>query len=138
MDEGKRELIRAWLTKALNDLDTARQIAALPSGHLDAAIYHCQQAAEKVVKGFLAFQDHRLERTHDIERLVEIAEAYEGRFAHWSDAAILLTPYATMYRYPGESAALEPTRPELEEALRLAGNFLDFVLSLLPSEARPG
>ena len=51
MDDAKRELVRAWLIKARNDLDTARQISAIPEGHLDSAIYHCQQAAEKAVKG---------------------------------------------------------------------------------------
>lgn len=38
MDEAKRELVRAWLIKARNDLDTVRQIGALPDGHLDSAI----------------------------------------------------------------------------------------------------
>ena len=77
MDDAKRELVRAWLIKARHDLDTARQISGLPDGHLDAAIYHCQQAAEKAVKGFLAFHNHRLERSHDIERLVTLASGYE-------------------------------------------------------------
>ena len=65
MDEAKRELVHAWLIKARNDLITARKIGALPDGPLDTAIYHCQQAAEKAVKGFLAFHDHRLERSHE-------------------------------------------------------------------------
>ena len=55
MDDAKRELVRAWLLKARSDLDTARQVGSHPEGHLDAAIYHCQQAAEKAVKGYLPF-----------------------------------------------------------------------------------
>jgi len=137
MDDAKRELIRAWLTKARNDLTTARGIGAMPDGPLDTAIYHCQQAAEKAVKGFLAFHDHRLERLHDVERLVELAGAYEASFAQWEDAAITLTPYATAYRYPGESATLEPSRAEFQEALELAANFVSFVLSLLPKQVHP-
>src|SRR6266705_739371 len=125
MDEAKRELVRAWLIKARNDLITARKIGALPDGPLDTAIYHCQQSAEKAVKGFLAFHDHRLERSHDVERLVELAEAYEPGFASWEDAAIILTPYATAYRYPGESTALEPSRVEFDEALELASNIFN-------------
>jgi HEPN domain-containing protein len=124
--------------KARRDLDTAQQLAALPGGHLDMAIYHCQQAAEKAVKGFLAFHDHRLERSHDVERLVELAANYEPRFADWEEAAILLTPYATEYRYPGESAQLEPSRIEFEDALKATSDFVSFVLSELPSDVRPG
>jgi len=137
MDDAKRELVRAWLIKARNDLDTARQVGSLPDGHLDTAIYHCQQAAEKSIKGFLAFRDHDLERTHDIRHLVQIAARYAAAFSGWMDAAITLTPYATAYRYPGGSATLEPTRAEFDEALNLAGNLGNFVLSLLPPEVQP-
>ena len=41
MDEAVAEITRLWLLKARNDLDTARQLAALAEGHLDTAIYHC-------------------------------------------------------------------------------------------------
>lgn len=137
MDEAKRELIRAWLIKARNDLDTARQVGALPDGHLDAAIYHCQQAAEKALKGVLAFHDHELERTHDLRRLIQVATRYNAAFSQWMDAAIVLTPYATAYRYPGESAVLEPSRAEFEEALNLAADLTAFALSVLPAEVKP-
>ncbi len=53
MDKSAAELSRAWLLKAHSDLHTAQQIGSLPDGHLDAGIYHCQQAAEKSLKGFL-------------------------------------------------------------------------------------
>ena len=137
MDDAKRELVRAWLIKARNDLTTAREIGALPEGPLDTAIYHCQQATEKAVKGFLAFKDHRLERSHDVERLVELATTYDTSFTDWEDAAITLTPYATAYRYPGESSTLEPGRDEFEEALKLATDLVTFVLSRLPAEIAP-
>jgi HEPN domain-containing protein len=137
MDDAKRELVQAWLIKARNDLTTARQVGAMQGGPLDTAIYHCQQAAEKAVKGLLAFHDHRLERSHDVERLVELAETYEPAFVRWEDAAITLTPYATAYRYPGESTTLEPSRGEFDEALKLASDLVSFVLSLLPKEVQP-
>ena len=89
------------------------------------------------MKGYLAFRDHRLERSHDVERLVELAGGYEASFKVHEDAAITLTPYATAYRYPGESATLEPSRAEFEEALKLAGDLVAFVLSLLPNDLHP-
>ena len=120
-----------------NSLKTARLIEASPDGPLDTAIYHCQQAAEKAVKGFLAHHDHRLERSHDIERLVTLASSYESGFANWTEAAITLTPYATAYRYPGETTTLEPSRAEFDEALVAAAGFVSYVLSLLPDELQP-
>ena len=53
------------------------------------------------------------------------------------DAAIILTPYAIAYRYPGDMASLEPDRAEFDEALEAAGKFVEDVLSLLPGEVQP-
>jgi HEPN domain-containing protein len=138
MDDARRQLVRAWRIRAQHDLDTAGLIAGLPQGHLDTAIYHCQQAAEKVVKAFLALHDHPLERTHDVERLVTIAATYDQRFGHWTESGVLLSPYATAYRYPGEGSDLEPTRAEFDEALSVATEFVSFVLTLLPADETVG
>ena len=69
MDEALSKLTREWLTKALHDLQTARITAGAVDGPLDTAIYHCQQVAEKTVKGWLTVRDVSFEKTHDIRRL---------------------------------------------------------------------
>ena len=51
MDEAQLELVRNWLTRASHDLSAARVLSARDEPLLDVAIYHCQQAAEKAVKG---------------------------------------------------------------------------------------
>ncbi|MBI2432887.1 MAG: HEPN domain-containing protein [Candidatus Hydrogenedentes bacterium] len=137
MDEAKCDLVRAWLIKARHDLDTAHQISGLPQGHLDVAIYHCQQAAEKAIKGYLAFQDHPPERIHDLKRLVGLAAGYDSAFADLLNAAVILNPYATAFRYPNEAPLLEPTRIEFTEALEAATRLVQFVLSRLPSAVQP-
>jgi len=45
MDEAKRRLVVSWLTKAAHDLESAQRLSSGPDPLLDAAIYHCQQAA---------------------------------------------------------------------------------------------
>jgi HEPN domain-containing protein len=72
-DEAKLELVRDWLSRASRDLAAARALAALDPPLLDAAIYHCQQTAEKAVKAWLQFQDDAFAKTHDIEDLVSQA-----------------------------------------------------------------
>jgi HEPN domain-containing protein len=75
MDETRRQLLRSWLTKAANDLKSARVLRADPEGPLDSAIYHCQQAGEKAVKAFLVFKEISPAKTHDIRKLaIEAAE----------------------------------------------------------------
>ena len=66
MDEATSELTRTWLIKARADLGSARKLASGPDAYPDAAIYHCQQAAEKAVKGFLTFHEQRFEKVHNL------------------------------------------------------------------------
>lgn len=65
MDEAKRSLVQAWLIKAQRDLASAQRLSVGDDPLLDTAAYHCQQAAEKAIKGFLVFSDVRVRKTHD-------------------------------------------------------------------------
>jgi len=135
MDEAKRELVKAWMTKANNDLYSAKKLAAEPEPYLDTAIYHCQQAAEKILKAFLVFHDRRFEKTHDIRRLVNLAIPFHEGLSNRSEDAVILTSYATVFRYPDER--LEPDREECERALKAAEGIYNLILSLLPSDVQP-
>lgn len=135
MDEAKRELVQSWLIKAQHDLAAARKLSSDPDPYLDIAIYHCQQTAEKAVKGFLVFHDQPFEKTHDMEVLIKLAMPFDTRFSSWLDAGVRLTPYASAFRYPGET--MEPDRDEFEQALKAADGIYAFVLSLLPGEVHP-
>jgi len=138
MDEASRELVRDWLTRASHDLQAARTLAAGAKPVLDAAIYHCQQAAEKAVKGWLQSQDSPFPRTHDIEDLVARAAKLQGDFDQFAKAAAVLTPYVSAFRYPGGgSDEPMPSPEEFDAALQHAQAIYDFVLELLPAEARP-
>ncbi len=137
MDEVRRQLLRAWVTKAAGDLRAARILGSTEDALLDPAIYHCQQAAEKVVKAFLVSKEVTPEKTHDIVRVVLAAAAFEPRFNELRVMAATLTPYAWAFRYPDDLADTYPAREEFEQALGSAQTIYDFVLSLLPAEARP-
>ena len=131
------ELSRAWLLKAHSDLHTAHQIGGLPDGHLDAGIYHCQQAAEKTLKGFLVFHETSFDKVHDLGEIIQQAKQINLAFQQHENAAETLTPYSVAYRYPDELGFLEPSREEFDAALQHAQAIYDFVLNLLPKEARP-
>ena len=137
MDDTRRELLRSWLTKAASDLRSARILGSTDDAPLDTAIYHCQQTAEKAVKAFLVSQAVSPEKTHDIRKLTLAAATHEPRFNELLDRATALTPYAWEFRYPDDLAETYPTREEFDEALQHAQAIYDFVLSLLPPDARP-
>jgi HEPN domain-containing protein len=135
MDEALASLTREWLTKAAHDLQNARIVSAVPEGPLDTAIYHCQQAAEKAMKGWLTARNVGFEKTHDVRRLIRQAAAEAPAFSQFAQAAEILTPYASAFRYPGLIADPMPSREEFEEALQHAQAIYDFVLKKLPAEA---
>lgn len=130
--DAKRSLVHKWLTKARRDLLSAKRLARGKDPYLDTAIYHCQQTAEKAIKGWLVYHDQPFEKTHDLRLLVTLASEIERKFTEWFDVAEQISPYATAYRYPGET--LEPTEEEFQQAFKAASKFYDFICSMLPIE----
>jgi HEPN domain-containing protein len=135
MDKEKIELVKAWLSKAQHDLISVRKLVAGDDPVWDTAIFHCQQAAEKALKGFLVFHDIRFRKIHNIKKLIEWCQGIDEQFRQWLYAADILTPYVTASRYPDEPFDLD--QKQLEEALELAQKIYDFVLTKLPAEAQP-
>lgn len=116
MDEIKRQLVDEWLFKADEDLQAAR---VLHESKLSApALFHCQQAAEKAIKGFLCACDFPLEKTHDIVHLLELAETRDSAFSSLIDSAGLLSSLGVTVRYPG-AGELPPCDSTLELAAQL-------------------
>jgi HEPN domain-containing protein len=135
MDEATLELTRGWLVKAQHDLATARKLAAGSDPYLDTAIYHCQQAAEKAIKGLLVLHGQRFEKVHNIQILLTQALPFAPQLSPLLEAAERLTPYATTFRYPG--VLLEPDQSEFDMALTAAEEIYASVLALLPEQAHP-
>lgn len=134
-DPARVEDTRAWLTRGLSDLRAgAHALTASPPFTSDAA-FHAQQAAEKALKGFLAWHDHPFAKTHDLARLGRQCAEIDGAFEPIGQRAATLTDYAWKYRYPGEQA--EPARAEAESGLALAREVYDAVLARLPEEVHP-
>lgn len=135
MNEEKRTQIWQWLIKSQHDLGSARRLMGGEEPYLDTAVYHCQQAVEKALKGFLSYHDVIFGRTHDLTELVALSAQVESTLDAWRDVASELTPYAVRFRYPAE--VLEPELDEAERALADAQASTDFIIDLLPEEVIP-
>ena len=89
------------------------------------------------VKGWLQSQDQPFPKSHGVEDLVSQAAQLDPRFGKLAEAAAILTPYVSAFRYPGGSYEPMPSRQEFEEALQHAQNIYDFVLQHIPEAAPP-
>ncbi|AFZ28115.1 hypothetical protein Cylst_6148 [Cylindrospermum stagnale PCC 7417] len=132
MDKAKRTLVQFWLKKSQRDLTAAQKLAQeLP----DIAIYHCQQAAEKALKGFLVLHDTNPGDTHNINTLVRLASTFKPELAAVLKEAGYLSQYNQTYRYPMESTEdFNPTPGELKKADKLASDVYKNVIDSLPAD----
>lgn len=81
--------------------------------------------AEKALKAFLAFKIHPIEKTHDIEFLVELCIEYDTGFNQLIEDAEKLNPYSILYRYP--NFVIEPEVSQVQEAIITSEKILNFV-----------
>ena len=132
MDEDKAHEILSWLNKASSDVRAAERLLDDPEPLCNASGFHSQQAAEKVLKGYLTWRDQLFEKTHSLVALVAKCLPCDPSFAALRDAATTLTPYAVETRYPGDLAEL--TEKEAVTALVLARRVWVFFLGRLPAQ----
>lgn len=60
---------RAWLEKAFMDLRSASVDLGAAPPIVGVALFHCQQAVEKVIKALLTWDDRPFRKTHDLAEL---------------------------------------------------------------------
>ena len=132
MDEAKVSEIRQWLIKADHDLRSAERLLTGEPPLLDTAVYHCQQAAEKALKAYLTMNDIPFLKVHVLGLLIEQCQECDESFRELLDIADMLTPYAVVFRYPGD--VIEPEPADAEQALKSAQMVVDFVLRRMPEE----
>lgn len=131
----KAKEILNWFIKAKRDLTVAGMNLANDPPITDDALFHCQQAVEKSLKGFLVFHDKPFKKTHVIGEIAKDVLIFEPSLEPLLRRATEFTPYATMFRYPGELDI--PPVEDAQDALILAQQIYDQVLAKIPEESRP-
>jgi HEPN domain-containing protein len=126
---------RPWFVKAEHDLRAAGVPLAATPPLLGEATYHCQQAAEKSMKGYLSWHDVPIGKTHDLAAIGGLCVANDVSLEAMCGRADDLSVFAWAFRYPGDPE--EPTRTEVEDALALAREVYEAMLAKLPPELRP-
>lgn len=134
-DAQQIEDTRAWLTKAALDLRAGEGDLVLEPPIPEDAMFHAQQAAEKVLKAFLAWYDEPFRKTHDLRELGRQCVRIDPALDTACSKAEALTPFAWQFRYPEEPSA--PSVQEAKEALALAREVYETILGRLPEEVRP-
>ena len=129
------ELVQQWLGRARSDLHIAQGILDMRDPEPAGACFHCQQAAEKLLKAFLVYHGVDYEWTHEIERLIQQCAQLDSSFGTLHPDADPLTNYAVRFRYPDEDP--DPSITQGQQALAVARRVWQFILDRLPAEVHP-
>ena len=91
---------KEWRLLAERDMAVADHLAVTMSPiPTEAIAFHCQQAAEKFLKGTLVFLGVEPPYTHDLDELCTLAEKHRPSFVSISTLCTTITHFAVQPRY---------------------------------------
>ena len=128
------EAVERWLELAERDREAVAVCLASGSGLQGIAAFHCQQAIEKLLKGFLTIAGKRSRKTHSLAQLGAAAQESFPEIENLVLAARNWSDWAFEYRYPSAKGPAKPL-PE-EDELRRALGIIDVLAARLRA-ARP-
>ena len=117
-----------WLDLAEMDLGAAEYLLGMRPVPVEIICYHCEQAAEKMLKGTLAQFGMEPPKTHDLIQLCKLCMERDPQFEQLADACVELTPYGVQVRYPSH---MELDESDMNCALRECRKIREFVLQRL-------
>ena len=124
-----KSLAKEWLIKAYHDLSSA-QVLYDAEHFTDTIGYDLQQAIEKCLKSFLAYENKQVKKIHDLIDVYGLVNKHitldelEIRFLATA------TNYYTHNRYPAIHCFL-PERKEIKEVLDFATDLFEKVCQIL-------
>lgn len=114
------ELTREWIDKAELDFTSADLLLHAGETPLsDPACFHCQQCAEKYLKGYLQEHGIDFERKHDLIPLLALSAARDNEFQVLKEDLQELDRYAVIVRYPGITIKAETAELALKAVERV-------------------
>jgi len=123
MEHDEYEYIAEWFSFADVDLASAEHLQSMRPQPLEIICYHCQQAVEKYLKGYLFFKGNEPPKTHDLVGLNDMCADFEECFTNIDKICGVLTRYGVQPRYPHE---IELTESDMRKALEYARQIRDF------------
>ncbi|GAX60912.1 hypothetical protein SCALIN_C15_0053 [Candidatus Scalindua japonica] len=116
-----KDVAKEWFTIAEADLSSAEFLQNMQSMPTEIICYHCQQSAEKYLKGFLALNSEEIKRTHDLVTLSKECRKYDEDFETIEEDCLMLTDYGVNIRYP---FPMDINESDMKVAIKSAHNII--------------
>ena len=124
------EIARQWLAKARNDLLNADNNLKSELIPFDTVCFHCQQAAEKMLKSYVVGNKQEHPITHDLLLILEKILPLNSEAENLRDSLAILMPYSVEIRYPDDWYM--PTEDDAKEARDSADKVMKWLENALP------
>lgn len=129
MNDQTHEAVRQWKAKAQSDWTAVEILMDSEQCPAETICFHCQQFVEKLLKAFLTRHSIEAPKTHDLRRLIQLAEPLAPELSQLSDTSDKLTIHGVETRYPGEWYPVSAT--EMNEVVEISKKFSDILLPKL-------
>lgn len=115
-------IVLEWVEYAAQDMASAEFLMGMTPIPVEIVCYHCEQAAEKMLKAFLLHNGVEAPRTHHLGMLCSLCMGIDQGFVSISPACLDLDPYGVHARYPFEMEIMEEdTHNALVNGRRVVG-----------------
>ncbi len=121
-----KDIAKEWFKIAEADLSSAEFLQNMQSMPTEIICYHCQQPAEKYLKGFLSLKGEAIKRSHDLVILNKECRKYDADFETIEEDCLMLTDYGVNIRYP---FPMDINETDIEVAIKSAHKIKDHVLA---------
>ena len=93
---------KEWLAFAEIDLSSAEFLLGMRPQPIAIICFHCQQTAEKCLKGLLVLKNQIPPKTHDLPLLIDACKQLFPEIMTVSTQCAKLNPFSSQPRYPRE------------------------------------
>jgi HEPN domain-containing protein len=114
----RREQALLLLRKAAQDEALLDEVLSSDQVSDEIIGFHCQQAAEKILKALLSDAGVRFRKTHEIGALMALLAQAGHSLPDQFENLDVLTPFGAIYRYEDYDGAVSLNRPAARESLR--------------------
>jgi HEPN domain-containing protein len=119
------QYVADWFMRGDDDIKTM-EILLKENGTPNVICFHAQQAAEKYLKGYLAYHERHVRKIHDVTALLDACVEIDSTFESLRDDTRFLGAFYVESRYPDDY--VEFSKIDAEQAYKAATRIKNFVL----------
>ncbi|MGB9840219.1 HEPN domain-containing protein [Thermovenabulum sp.] len=120
---------KEWFDRAKKDFDAAKILYEY-EGDKGIICFHCQQAVEKYLKGYLIYKTGMLHDGHSLTKLCKKAYQFDNRFKNIIKDCAFLNQFYIETRYPAEDPLIVDEE-DVIESIKIAERIMELINSII-------